>query len=592
MCEHTDRRGRTNETTTMQLIVKKYANLWITEPCHNVSDVIVIAMSNSEQNQNAKAASGVLYSIILRLLSFTLTQLTIRFVDPTTLGKASIRLELICSTTVLFLGREGFRLGLLRVAHDVKSTKIDNICWMSVPVSLVFTTLALFYHLNTYVDQVPSGNANELDDYRLAGILYCIGSAIEICSEPYMIECLRSMDVKTRAKAEGLGSIGKALACVLLLKFYDRPYNSASFGFAQCVYAIIVCFFLCTSKWKDVRFPSWTTTFDSQVLWICTIFSLQSIFKHLLTDGDRIVLSAIAGAYDSGVYAMASAYGGIASRLIFQPLEENGRILFSNKHAKIQKLKAEKDNGADELLHELESTYSLSIILVVYIGLVFAVFGSNFTSILLKILAGEKWGSNTEAASALSSFCIYTSLMALNGMTEAFVYGVAQSGKEVGSLALVHGLIGVVFYILAPILVVQGSFTQLKGTNGLIFANGVCMGLRSMYSIHFAWSYFQRQYVSRHISRNSSITKFVLKILPHRLTCGAFIGSYFILKYSKATFLHGNQHLLSPETFYHISVGILCLIFVACVTYVKDKEYGREVIAMVSGRRAKKAKSD
>ena len=65
---------------------------------------------NSRENVTQAAARGTLSTLILRLISFACTQLTIRSLKPSTLG-ASIQLELLL-TTVLFISREGFRLAL------------------------------------------------------------------------------------------------------------------------------------------------------------------------------------------------------------------------------------------------------------------------------------------------------------------------------------------------------------------------------------------------------------------------------------------------------------------------------------------------
>jgi len=547
-----------------------------------VLDKVEVKMEPS----TSAAASGVMYSILLRILSFTLSQLTIRFVDPTTLGKASIRLELICSTTVLFLGREGFRVGLMRVVHgngnghddkNLKAKRVNNVTWLSVPLSLLFTILALSFHLHTYREQVSSGDQDELDDYRLAGILYCVASAIEILSEPCMIDCLRTMDVKARAKAEAFASIGKAFCCVFLLTFGERKYNAASFGLAQCLYAFIISAVLYKEKRKSLEWPSFNLNFDGAVLKLCIMFCLQSIFKHLLTDGDRIVLSAIVGAYDSGVYAMASAYGGMASRLIFQPLEENGRMLFSNKHAHIMRAKEEKKEDAYKLVDGLEDTYCVLIKFVLYIGLVFATFGSNYSSVLLRVLAGERWGSNIKAVEALSAFCIYTAFMALNGMTEAFVYGVAESGVEVGSLAVAHGLVGFVFYVAAPLLVTRGG-----GTVGLIIANGLCMALRSVYSLYFALSYFESD-SNRGTSHSRS--KFFQKLFPKPSIMGVFLSVYIIMAHSRDYFLGEVQlKLLSIETASHIGIGIGCFTIVAGFVFASERDFGRSLQVMVSMR--------
>lgn len=72
----------------------------------------------------------------------------------------------------------------------------------------------------------------------------------------------------------------------------------------------------------------------------------QSLLKHVLTEGDKIVLARATapdrggsggggGAgqggslHEQGVYAIASGYGSLAARLLFQPVEEAARLMFS-----------------------------------------------------------------------------------------------------------------------------------------------------------------------------------------------------------------------------------------------------------------------
>ena len=118
------------------------------------------------------AARGTLLSIALRLLSFLLSQLTVRFVSAATLGKASVPLELLLGTA-LFVGREGFRLALTkeiggdgddasrdgdvddaRGGEETESNKwrdqqqIANVSWLSVPIGAVLSLLALSMHLH------------------------------------------------------------------------------------------------------------------------------------------------------------------------------------------------------------------------------------------------------------------------------------------------------------------------------------------------------------------------------------------------------------------------------------------------------------
>ena len=79
--------------------------------------------------ESREAARGTLVTLLFRLVSFACTQTTFRLLDPETLGKASIQLELLL-TTVLFISREGFRLALTRNI----SSDSWNVAWLTIPV--------------------------------------------------------------------------------------------------------------------------------------------------------------------------------------------------------------------------------------------------------------------------------------------------------------------------------------------------------------------------------------------------------------------------------------------------------------------------
>jgi hypothetical protein len=125
---------------------------------------------------------------------------------------------------------------------------------------------------------------------------------------------------------------------------------------------------------------------------------------------------------------------GLAARLLLQPLEENDRLLFPRQGALVaigndvsgRDSKKEEGSVTFNLLQDLEDSYFFLLRVVLYIGFLFSAIGSNYSSVLLRLLAGNRWGSNPE----------YTAFLALNGITEAFVYGVARSGNDVRSICL------------------------------------------------------------------------------------------------------------------------------------------------------------
>ncbi len=115
------------------------------------------------------------------------------------------------------------------------------------------------------------------------------------------------------------------------------------------------------------------------------------------------------------MYALASSYGGLAARLLLQPMEENARLFFSRQGALIEHTTTtcHSIQGGDRDIQKMESTRDIRIHLeetyiflvraVFYTGLLFAAIASNYSSILLLLLAGNRWGSNHEASAALSA---------------------------------------------------------------------------------------------------------------------------------------------------------------------------------------------
>jgi oligosaccharide translocation protein RFT1 len=640
-----------------------------------------------------QAAHGTLWGIALKLLSFMLSQCTIRLVDPVLLGKAAIQLDLMLSS-ILFLSREGFRLALTRgggtstsssgsdsnsgsqnksesndnrdgthhstqqqpdphaIAGDVtddgdQQQEVINVAWLTVPVGMVLSLVALAVHLQSCEREqmrilekqqsTQQREEEEWNDFRIAGCLYCFSAAIESLAEPMVILfALREMDVKTRATAEAAAALCKAVVTVVLLSSttgsggdsttgsqsmldWVQRYPVTVFGIGQLVHSFVLCLVYYHQKWKVLRWPSvsfkkWSsaglsssTILDIALLKLVGIFTVQGLFKHALTEGDRIVLTTLAAGYDQGVYAMAQSYGGIASRVLLQPLEENARLLFSKQHRLIQKTSKQKaDSDAKK---SLQQTLCLLVKLVLYIGLVFACLATNYTTTLLQLLAGPKWGANQEAAQVLSAFCCYTALMALNGTTEAFVYGVAQSGGEISRLGVAHAVVGGVFAVLAPL------FVKEYGTIGLVAANGICMVLRSLYSLSFAAVYFVKDSTGTSSStthtKNSlnaddnkkpshaeaghqfsalwlEFQRLVRAMAPHPAALAAFTISYLVTRqssnYHHLILIDGGRKASLVSSLQHILAGAICFLAVVVVTFRSDRDFLRSIQNLTSTR--------
>jgi len=565
------------------------------------------ATNNPNQQQQCEGAAkaairGTALAVFLRMLSFILSQMMLRRVDARTLGQAAIQLDLLLSTC-LFMGREGFRLSLMgkNVTYSLhnkysfgtkreeeqalEEAALNNVMWLSAPIGVLSAILGLLIHL--YISKYDS------EDYKFAGCLFCLGAMIESISEPVLILSLRLMKVEIRAAAEGAAIFSKAVAIIVFLEILSDEMSVSAFGMAQLVYSIVLTGILYFNMRPYIRLPTRfdaknRTSFDhrhyiavfryplhTSSLALTGTFTLQGVFKHLLTKGDFIVLSAMSGRYDQGIYAMANSYGGLASRILLQPLEENGRHLFS-------RLASSKGRDAKEC-HDLKNAYTFLLKLVLYIGLIFSCIASNYTGVLLKLLAGTKWSSK-EASNALASFCFYTSTLALNGMSEAFVYGVVKSASEIKKLSVAHAIIGCAFSVFASFSV------SIYGTVGLIAANSFQMLLRSFYSIHFATNYFNSDRNSSGIQERTkklSISSLFYQCCPSPFSLISFLGSFLITYISKVQYIEATRDSITIDRFWvnesvrHVAIGVLCGSVSATISYKTEYVLRQSVLSLI-----------
>eukprot|EP00903_Cladosiphon_okamuranus_P013314 g12409.t1 len=292
----------------------------------------------------------------------------------------------------------------------------------------------------------------------------------------------------------------------------------------------------------------------------------QSLLKHVLTEGDKIVLaratsleqscgggeSGSVGAgcgqggslYEQGVYAIASGYGSLAARLLFQPLEEAARLMFSKLGAEeggggsagrwgetplptaaalvegpgASPIPTEKqqpplgsrgrrgrhqDGGGEgyrggemvgdnsrRLRERMAALLATFLKLVLTAGLVFVCFGFHYTETLLRLLLAGKGGGGvgrssavSEVARVLSWYCVYVLFLAANGMCEAFACAVARGGHLAGMGA---GLVA----SFAAFWALVGPLTTRFGTRGLVMANAAGMVCRVVCSGVFIRRFF------------------------------------------------------------------------------------------------------
>jgi len=297
---------------------------------------------------------------------------------------------------------------------------------------------------------------------------------------------------------------------------------------------------------------------------------------------------------------MGSAYGGMAARVILQPLEENARLLWSRLSAatpptseKMTTSATGKDQKKQtKNADPLYESYIVLVKLVLYIGFTFGCLAVNYTVVLLNVLAGHKWGNNSEATSVLSAFCVYTAFLAWNGMSEAFVYGVVSSTADIGRLGVVHTTVAAVFALLAPAAI------KNRGTVGLVQANCLAMFVRAMYSVYFAARYFRERGQRQEVEKKSTLsvwTSLIQEMFPHPGVLFAFASSYFTTRSSQERLMEQIKGVLQTQESVqtsvwlrlgldHVGVGLASFIGVATAAFFLERSFRHSLRSLWRGR--------
>jgi len=232
------------------------------------------------------------------------------------------------------------------------------------------------------------------------------------------------------------------------------------------------------------------------------------------------------------MYALASNYGGLIARLLLQPVEEVSRNHFGKALSAVTGISSKEVvlTTRDQLLRLLRVYVLLSICIVTV--------GPTTAPLILKAIAGSRW-SSSGAGSVLSTYCYYIPLLAINGLTEAFVSSVATEPE-------LHRQ--TIWMIGFSIAFAGAAFTCLQvldlGAKGLVWANGANMLCRILWCTAFI-----KTYLKRHGAGLDS--EF---LIPRPITIAAAAVTYAVLVQLHSTF---NDGILD-----YLESGVVAVVFI------------------------------
>ena len=499
------------------------------------------------------AAILVLNQIGTRALTFAVNQVLFRYLSPGIYGVAT-QLELF-SVSILYFSRESLRVALQRQQGVDESQKRQlhgaefeekskwpiisygparriqeavNLSHIALGLGLPLTVLFSWLYLRSADPAVLE------TDYLIESLrIYAVATVLELLVEPAFAVAKQQMLDGTRAWAEFRASLLKCLVTCATAIWASRTGHDLGvlpFAMGQLSYAVIlnVVYFwtigpICVQNAASL-FPTvipgdkyLLSRFSHPLITIAATFYGQAIFNQILTSGDSYLIAALAPLPAQGAYALASNYGGLLARMLFQPIEESSRSLFGRlPPAQTTTPTSAKSANTTALK---QATTHLTTILHFYslLSLLAISLGPPLSPLLLLTLAGSRW-TTTEAPAVLAAYCYLIPLLAANGILEAFVAAVAtpaqiraQSFWKVGQLC---AFAGTCFAVLR----VAGM-----GAEGLVVANAVAMGCRILWSWVFVGDYLGEE-------RGLRLEEMVPSMGTLSVGLGARLGLGFVLQ--------------------------------------------------------------
>ncbi|KAI1331711.1 Rft-1-domain-containing protein [Xylariaceae sp. FL0255] len=576
----------------------------------------------------------ILLQVASRAITFIANQLLLRFLTAQLLG-VSAQLEAYY-LSVLFFARESLRVAIQRHAEndendsisssnerEPKDTKqsyarhtttssqsVVNIAYLSILLGLIAAGGLGWVYLH-FVD-VATAETPHLD---LALHIYAVAAVVELLSEPAFVVLQHRLRFGPRAAAESIATFLRCLITFASVSWAWRRHldlGALPFAVGQLAYGVGL---LTVYAWYGSRLAGsegfmllpasirsnpalsekkTTTTksanpkqasgvyllgyFYKPTIQLASSLIVQSFVKHLLTQGDTFLVSILSDTQSQGIYALANNYGSLLARLVFQPIEESSRNYFSKLlSASPSAPSKDEDDGKSKgsgvvakqtqsPIHTARADLQALLKFYVLLSIIVVSIGPFAAPLLVQIVAGSRW-SASGAGAVLARYCLYIPLLAVNGVAEAFVSSVATQ-SEVHVQSLWMGAFSVAFAV--------AGFVSLRllglGAAGLVYANGINMFCRILWSGAFISRYFRRKGVE--FGWGALISKsMALYVLGTAVLWGTL---------SRAGISVGG---VSPHVFKDIiTVGAVAAPFVGLIAYA-EREYLLDCFRSIHGRR-------
>lgn len=498
-------------------------------------------MINTPDNNNAIASNSkgatflMLTQVFSKLLTFLLNQLLVRLVSPTLFG-ISAYLEFLYSA-ILFFSREAERLSIQRTSgnKDIKQTyqSILNFAWIPLIIGFPLSCVIFYWQFKSEIFHQAISISTTEYFIRTVVLIWSL-IIIELCTEPLYAISQYDLNFAKRSKYEGIAIFLRCIVTLGVIYLIDQNVSVQvrngkilwAFGLGQIVYSqtLFMCYLqkyfyenntfnYLPSKFEEKENKRY---FDTNVVSFWKISFIQMIFKQILTEGDRLLISGFFSVEETGIFSVVTNYGSIIARLLFQPIEESFRLSFTKGLSSSQSKKNHVQNAVGSIRILMMLYFQLSI-LIILAGFINAPY-------LLRILLGGKTSAweDTDLFHVFQYYVLYIPFLAFNGILEAF-FSSAANTIETRNYSYFMSFLSVFMIFLLYIFI--GKWRM--GIMGLILANSVNMLIRIIYCATFIDSFLSQNDININYCK-------ILKFLGTNTFIGimSLAANYYILGYT------------------------------------------------------------
>ena len=494
-------------------------------------------------------ADGTLQLIFIQVASRALTflgnQLLLGFITPEIFGVA-VQLEAL-TVSILYFSRESLRVALQRQPSlKGKAQTVQSQIYVNLGYLIILLGTILTFVLTTIYKQRASQDVLSSPDFNTSLNFYRLAIIIELLSEPGFLIIQQRQRYSSRAATETSAAILKCITAVGTSYLASRqkekfPPSVLPFAVGQLAYAgTLLNGFVFSSPdiREDYSFAPVVVKgspgilydrFDSRLLTLASTLYGQSVFKQLLNQGETLILSFTSTLSEQGAFALATNYGGLMARLIFQPIEEASRNTFgrllsgTNSPSRISKpaensrskSEFEPQRSLRQVITQLNTTlHFYSILSILSCSIL-----SHILPLLVRLTAGPVWVTPSVTA-LLSAYAYYIPFMAYNGILDAFVTSVATPG-QLRQQSVWTGAFAAIY--------VATVWALMKGLGwgavGLVYANMFNMATTIVWSVGFVGSYLDEQQ-----NGEGNLQGLGLELVPNLFTAAIGVSTSAVLR--------------------------------------------------------------